>query len=85
MKAEDMVLCEGRQWWYLLTKWPVWVQASTMKQPKTVLFWAIMQRVVVISYRCFRTTCWFHLQESSFLTSEDGTNSPEEQRSQNGL
>ena len=25
---------------------------------KTALFWLITQRVVVISYRCFRTNCW---------------------------
>jgi len=29
-----------------------------------VLFWDITQRVVVIPYRCFRTTYWSHLQGS---------------------
>jgi len=31
---------------------------------RTALFWVIMQRVVVISYRCFRTTYQSHLQAS---------------------
>jgi dihydroneopterin aldolase len=34
----------------------------------TALFWAITQRVVVISYRCFKTTYQSHLQGSRFLT-----------------
>ena len=39
---------------------------------RTALFWLIAQRVGVISYRRFRTTCWSHLQRSS-LTLKDGT------------
>jgi len=27
---------------------------------RTKFFWVIMQRVVIISYRLFRTTYWFH-------------------------
>ena len=47
---------------------------------RIVLLWAIMQRVVVIPYRHFKTTYWYHLQRSriqegqeGFLTFEDGT------------
>jgi len=44
-------------------------------QLRTALFWAIMQRVVVISYRRFGTTYRTHLQRSRyfFLILEDGT------------
>ena len=40
---------------------------------RTALFWAITQRVVVISYRRFGTTYRLHYegQESGFLTLED--------------
>jgi len=44
---------------------------------RTVLFWSIMQQVVVIRYRHFKTAYWSHLQGSKgqegFLTFEDGT------------
>ena len=48
------------------------------------LFWVIMQRVAIISYRRFGTTHWFHTQgrriqkrkiHKGFLTLEDGTDS----------
>jgi len=39
-----------------------WFQASVTKQMTTVLFWAIMQQVVVISYWRFGTIYQFHLQ-----------------------
>ena len=29
-----------------------------------MIFWVITQRLAVISYRRFRTTCWFRLQRS---------------------
>jgi hypothetical protein len=38
------------------SKYYAWVQTSAARQMKTVLFWVIGQRVVVITYRSFRTT-----------------------------
>jgi len=35
---------------------------------KTVLFWVIMQWVVVIPYRCFGTTYWSHLLEDGTIS-----------------
>ena len=43
-----------------------WV--GQIKSMRTALFWVITQRVVVISYRRFGTTCRFHLQGSRIQT-----------------
>ena len=50
--------------WYntKTTSWGVWFQASTIKCMRTVLFWIIMQWVVVISYQHFGTTYQSDLQ-----------------------
>jgi hypothetical protein len=42
-----------------------------------LLFWDIVQCIMVIPCQCFRTAYWFYLQMSrnpTFLTIEDGTN-----------
>ena len=49
-------------------KYAVWFQASTTKQMRTVLFWVITHRVVVLSYWCFGTTYWSHFQDSRIHT-----------------
>ena len=41
-----------------------WFQDSTAKEKRTALIWPITQRVVVIPYRRFGTTYWFHVQGS---------------------
>ena len=48
---------EGWLWWW-----------STFLQKRTAFFWVITQGVVVISYRCFGTTYWSHLQGSRIHT-----------------
>jgi len=50
----------------------VWYQASAAKYMRTALFWVIMQRVVVIPYRCFGTTYRSHLQGSEILLIPQG-------------
>lgn len=40
---------------------------------RTALFWAMTQRVLVISYGSLRTTYQSHLQASIFFTAEDRT------------
>jgi len=51
----------------------VWFQSSTMVCMRFSLFCDVTQDWLV-SYRCFRTTCWSYLQGSSCLAIEDGTN-----------
>jgi len=41
---------------------------------KTVLFWVIMQLVVVIPYRCFRTTYRSHLLEDGTISLSPNVN-----------
>jgi len=46
-------------------------QASTVKYTRTVLFWVVMQRVVVIPYQTLGTTHQSLLQGTRFLTQKN--------------
>ena len=56
---------------------PIWTCRGNqgIVQMRTVFFWVITQRVVLILYRRFGTTYQSHLRRSGFLILEDGNDS----------
>ena len=41
--------------------------SNRKSKKRTAIFWVVTQRVVIISYQRFGTTCWLHLQRSFWL------------------